>query len=83
MNTDSNNYQTCSVCGYPDCFNFHLPDWLWQSVVPKPLWEKVVCLCCFDHFAKLKKIDYAQYLNALYFAGQQATFEFRVVNASS
>ena len=74
--------QTCIVCGRKDCFDFHLPDWLWKSVLPQRHWEKVVCLCCFDEFAKMKSTDYAEYLDELYFAGQQVSFKFHVVSAS-
>jgi len=81
VNQEACNQQTCKVCDRMDCFNFHLPDWLWQRVVPKRLWNRVVCLCCFDEFAAKKKIEYAQHLRSLYFAGQQAMFEFHVAKA--
>ena len=76
------NQQTCSVCGRKDCFNFHLPDPLWRSVLPERLWEKVVCLCCFDEFAKAEDVDYGQYLDVIHFAGQQASLTFHVASAS-
>ena len=79
----SSTTQACSNCGYSSCFDFHLPDWLWQNVVPNGLWSGVVCLCCFDSFAKQRGIQYAEYLHVLYFSGQQASFEFRVANAAS
>jgi hypothetical protein len=73
--------QTCKSCGRVACFNFHLPDWLWQKVLPKRLWNRVVCLCCFDSFARKKHVDYSRHLESLYFAGSQAMFEFRVTKA--
>ena len=73
---------TCDVCRRKDCFDFNVPDSIWQRVVPQNLRNKVICLCCFDELAKLKKVAYAKYLHKLYFAGQQATFEFEVVAAT-
>lgn len=70
--------QTCKACGSPDKFNFHVPDRIWRSVVPERLWNCVVCLGCFDGFAKAKDVDYSTSLKALYFAGDQATLRLKV-----
>ena len=75
--------QSCKVCGRADCFNFHMPDWLWQKVVPERYQNTVVCLCCFDRFAAKKDVDYADYLKRLYFAGQEVCLEFRVASAQA
>jgi hypothetical protein len=52
---------------------------VWQSAVPARLQNHVVCLPCFDDFAKARGIEYASTLRALYFAGRQATFIFESV----
>jgi len=70
--------QTCKACGYQDKFGFHVSDDIWRAVVPSELWDKVVCLSCFDEMAKEKDIDYAPFLYFLFFAGSQASFDFRV-----
>lgn len=67
---------TCKVCGRPDKFDFYVPDELWQAIVPPSFQGNVVCLCCFDDFAKKKGINYS--LQTLYFAGRMATFRFEV-----
>lgn len=66
--------QRCKNCGCADGFNFHVPDHVWRAVVPKHLENRVVCLQCFDRFAKEKEVDYATSLSGLVFAGQKATF---------
>ena len=75
--------QKCGVCKCQDKFNFHVPDKLWRQVVPKEYWSKVVCLQCFDEFARTKEINYAQSIETLYFAGNQATFKFQTVSSQS
>ena len=71
--------QTCGVCCKEDNFDFHVPDEVWDRVVPRQFRNRVVCLCCFDRFAAERNVDYTPYLNILYFAGDQAYFKFRVV----
>lgn len=61
-------------------FNFNVSDSVWLKVVPKRLHNRVVCLACFDGFAAQRGIDYRRNLRVLYFAGRQASFEFRVVH---
>jgi hypothetical protein len=39
-------------------------------------------LACFDSFAALKGVDYRRSLRVLYFAGRQASFEFKVVRSA-
>ena len=71
--------QTCKVCGRPDKFDFHVPDDVWQAVVPLEFRNRVVCLACFDDFAEARQVNYATCLApSLWFAGDAATFEFRV-----
>lgn len=73
--------QTCKACGRPDKFNFHVPDKIWEAVVPPPYRSLVVCLSCFDCFAHDKQIDFATTIRDLYFAGDQATLRFETASA--
>lgn len=73
--------QTCRVCGRPDKFNFYVPDEVWQEVVPAEFSSRVVCLYCFDGFAKERRVDYATRLSEVWFAGDAATFQFQVSRA--
>jgi len=75
--------QRCSVCKCEDKFNFHVPDDLWREIVPAEYHNKVVCLPCFDEFARKNHIDYSESIDALYFAGRQAWFKFQTVSAQS
>ena len=76
--------QTCKACGYRDKLDFHVPDDLWAQVVPAEYVNRVVCLACFDSFAAERRVDYATRLSlSLWFAGDAATFEFRVSSAIS
>jgi len=68
----------CKVCGRYDKFDFHLPDEIWRAAVPEEFVNRVVCLSCFDEFARQKGVDYAPYLHTLYFAGDRAAFTFSV-----
>ena len=76
-----NMQQTCKVCGHRDKFDFHVPDEIWAAVVPPIFQNRVVCLACFDDYAGEKGIEYATRLKTLYFAGDQASFEFQAVSA--
>ncbi len=73
--------QTCKVCRRPDKFDFHVPDDIWEAVVPESFRNRVVCLYCFDDFAQTKGIKYARSLTTLFFAGDQAVFRFEVTSA--
>jgi hypothetical protein len=75
--------QTCRVCRCRDKFNFHVPDEMWERIVPVQYQNKVVCLSCFDKFARQEKVDYSDSLETLYFAGDQAIFKFQTVSAQS
>lgn len=75
--------QTCKACLRPDKFDFHVPDDVWAAVVPPTLINRVVCLDCFDRFAREKNIPYAHCLDTLYFAGDQAVMMFRTVTANT
>ena len=73
--------QTCKACGHIDKFDFHVPNEIWEAVVPSRFRRFVVCLACFDGFANKKGVVYSPYIRALYFAGDQAVFTFRPTNA--
>ena len=62
--------QRCKVCGKRDKFDFTVIDEIWNSIVPKPFRNNVVCLACFDAFASQKGIKYADTIfPELYFSG--------------
>lgn len=75
-------HQRCKVCGRRDKFNFHVPDKIWESIVPKKLQNRVICLACFDRFAKERGVDYAPYLSGLCFAGDQTSLQLQVVTCN-
>ena len=75
--------QRCRVCSCEDKFNFHVPDELWREIVPEAYRNTVVCLPCFDEFARKKDVDYSGAIEVLYFAGTQASFKFQTVAARS
>jgi hypothetical protein len=54
--------QACKACGRQDKFDFHVSDDAWAYVVPAELVNRVVCLACFDEFARRKSVDYARAL---------------------
>lgn len=74
--------QTCKVCGRIDKFNFNVPDNIWARIVPHEFQNRVVCLSCFDDFAKEKNINYVDYIDELYFAGKRGTFIFATLSRS-
>lgn len=74
--------QTCKACQRPDKFDFHVPDKIWATVVPPELVRRVVCLFCFDEFAKQKGVSYAKHIDRLYFAGDSASLTFVIEHAS-
>jgi hypothetical protein len=74
-------HPVCRVCGCLDKFDFTVPDDLWKAVVPIKNQRDVVCLDCFDEFAFEKGVDYSEAIGTLYFAGNQAVFEFQTVSA--
>ena len=72
----------CGVCGRPDKFVYHVPDDIWERVVPGVLKNRVVCLVCFDDLAAMRRVNYARHLTVrLRFAGDAASFEFEVRRA--
>jgi hypothetical protein len=73
--------QRCKVCWHADKFDFHVPDELWRTVVPESLQTKPLCLACFDDLARDRRVEYARALVRLFFAGDRASFEFKVVSA--
>jgi hypothetical protein len=62
--------------------DFHVSDSVWLKVVPKRLQNLELCLACFDSFAAFRDLDYHRSLRVLYFAGRQASFQFKVVRSS-
>lgn len=68
--------QTCKACHRPDKFDFTVSDEVWRAVVPLELQTKVVCLNCFDDFAREAQVDYSNAIQLVYFAGDQACFQF-------
>jgi len=75
------NRQTCKACGNRDAFDFHVSDETWTRIVPPHLRTRVVCLCCFDKFAKEHGISYAEEITTLYFSGEKAVFFFTPTKA--
>lgn len=72
--------QRCKVCGKRDKFNFHVSDEVWAAVVPYPYQSGVVCLSCFDSFASMRGIEYADRLfKEVFFAGDAASFTMKVI----
>jgi hypothetical protein len=75
--------QRCKVCGCRDKFNFNIDDSVWKKVVPEKYQKRVVCLSCFDDFAKRKGGDYSTSLKELYFVGNKVVLQFFCSNSSS
>ena len=73
-----NLQQKCKVCGCRDKFNFHVTDDIWQRVIPSTYQNRVVCLACFDDFAKKKEVDYSTSLTTIYFSGSNFSFQLNV-----
>lgn len=45
----------CSVCGVLESYIYHVPEALWRNILPKDLWNEVVCAGCFHYFALFNK----------------------------
>ena len=75
--------QRCKVCGCRDKFDYHVPDALWEAVVPQRYQGRVVCLACFDDFAARKGIPYAPSLSEIHFAGDQESFVLDTVDLTT
>lgn len=77
------NSQTCNRCGAVDYINFHVPNDIWAKVAGEEwtndYYDSVLCLACFDDLALEKNINYAQHITNIYFAGNQASFEFQPI----
>jgi hypothetical protein len=76
MASEETQRQTCTVCGYEDKFDYHVPDVTWRQVVPGEYQSRVVCLSCFDDFAHDRGVSYGEVLRTLYFAGRAASLVF-------
>jgi hypothetical protein len=62
-----------------DGFDFTVSDEVWKAVVPEEYQAKAVYLPCFDSFASLRGIRYAQALRSeIYFAGWMASLVLRI-----
>src|SRR5262245_42926335 len=70
--------QKCSVCGCQEKFNVHVPDEIWEKAVPQNYRNRVVCLSCFDNFAREKDVDYSDSIRDLLFAGEKAAVRFEI-----
>lgn len=46
---------TCSACGVKENYTYWVPESLWRRILPKSLWDKVVCANCFHQYAITKK----------------------------
>ena len=67
--------QRCKVCGRRTEIEFHVTDDVWARVIPPPYRNNVVCLRCFDSFASLRNVDYADAIDKeLSFDGDKASF---------
>ena len=65
------------MCRRVDPLDFHVPDEIWEAIVPKPYQNRVVCISCFDKFASVKGIQYAKHLNKeVCFIGEMAHLSF-------
>jgi hypothetical protein len=69
------------MCGFPDKFDFSVPDEVWAAVVPPRLLNRVVCLFCFDEFARQRNVAYARHIRELWFAGDKAVLRLTVARA--
>ena len=67
----------CKVCGRRDKFDFHVPDEVWRGVVPAVFGNHVVCLSCFDDFARQRGYDYSGDIDLFVFSGDAASMSFR------
>jgi hypothetical protein len=71
--------QRCKACWHADGFDFNVPTWVWEAVVPPELRDHVVCLSCFDDFAAAAGVDYQDHLGSeLYFAGGEVALVLRI-----
>jgi len=70
----------CNVCGRADHIDFHVPDDVWEKVVPREFRDCAICLPCFDNFASARNVKYMKFLNdEIYFAGNMGTFIARIM----
>jgi len=73
--------QRCRVCECEEKYNFHVSDEIWEKVVPKQFQTRVVCLSCFDNFARQRDVDYSHSINDFSFVGDKAAVEFEPKSA--
>ena len=72
--------QRCKVCGRPDIVSFSVDDKTWNKVVPPQFQNRVVCLLCFDSFASVRGVQYVKSLKELFFVGDMASCELKIIN---
>lgn len=75
-----NHKQKCKVCGQADGFDFHVPDDIWEKIVPARFRNRVVCLRCFDRFARERGVDYTHSLS-LCFVGSYRSFDLKLIHS--
>lgn len=73
--------QQCWVCGCEEKFNFHVSDEIWEKAVPEEYRSRVICLSCFDNFARERNVAYSRSVVDLLFAGDKAALEFEPKSA--
>jgi hypothetical protein len=73
--------QKCRVCACEEKFNFHVYDEIWKKVVPEEYRNNVVCLSCFDNFARERNVAYSNSVVDLLFAGDRAAMKFEPKSA--
>lgn len=57
------------------------PDDVWSAFVRLDHQSRVVCLYCFDDFARERDVNYASTLKTVYFAGENGSLILSVVSA--
>ena len=70
--------QRCKMCDQPDKFDFHVPDEVWEAVVPEEFQTMVVCLYCFDEEAAKRGVNYAEAISEFCFAGRAVALGLKV-----
>lgn len=55
--------QTCKMCGARQHFEFRVPDWLWEAVVPESYQRAALCLANVE-FGKLSAMEIVEWAAA-------------------
>lgn len=72
--------QRCKVCGQTTGYCFQVPNDVWAAVVPRRWVGLVVCLWCFDRFAKEREVDYSTSLSDMIFIGEKGNFHLEITH---